>query len=445
MRVDTILAATTAFLLASTGPTAAGPLVRRGNDGIAVVPASPAVGAAVAPAYFGPAPSSVNPALVGPVQLLKSASETNVENGTVTIPLYSAKHPNGKTYYFIVTDTTDKTQAEALGLNHSVKLQFAAAADNDKKGAVEEVTLNGDFEVAGRKGYVDFSGERKVVPGEKAPFPPKEFNPPSEGKDDYTPLIQVKNLGGVIFNAPIIAEDVSAEDLNAYCDGIPSTQASKARKMLHGKVVRICPKTETVTLTLTFGFSFAKPVVYLSTEASDPLAAALEDATFTPALGRARVGGDDSLFSPVERLFAVTNGLTNRDLPAGGPRNATVHPLRSGFASAVLGEGGPLNVLGGIPFVATDYSPLWDVNLGTWTDFAVKNHLRTRWLEEFQVLGFAAQGYVTKPDGSPFGSSGIVVNCPPVRRLFPLRTPPPPSAPRSSPSSSPRSAPLPPL
>jgi hypothetical protein len=34
------------------------------------------------------------------------------------------------------------------------------------------------------------------------------------------------------------------------------------------------------------------------------------------------------------------------------------------------------------------------------------------------VLTFAQQGLVTKPDGSPFGSSGIIVNCPVVFRYL---------------------------
>lgn len=46
---------------------------------------------------------------------------------------------------------------------------------------------------------------------------------------------------------------------------------------------------------------------------------------------------------------------------------------------------GPLNILGGIPTVATDYSPLWDLNVGQWTDYAVKNNYRTQIRDEFTV------------------------------------------------------------
>ncbi len=178
-----------------------------------------------------------------------------------------------------------------------------------------------------------------------------------------------------------------------------------------------------------------------------------------------QVGNDDSLFSGVERLFALTNGHTNADIPAGprpdGPKE-TRHPLRQvrrgrrlltcglrsgdgphsprlwsarvqtlrgtypsrlrhqllagaflaadpwcaaaaatlpivrypraalrvqGFNSALRGEGDPLNVLGGIPTVATDYSPIWDVNIGEWTPYAIRAGYRTRMFDEFQYLG----------------------------------------------------------
>lgn len=58
-----------------------------------------------------------------------------------------------------------------------------------------------------------------------------------------------------------------------------------------------------------------------------------------------------------------------------GPSNVgdgkVVNPQRQGLNSALKGEGSPLNVLGGILHVATDCSPIWDFNLGVWTDAAI--------------------------------------------------------------------------
>jgi len=163
----------------------------------------------------------------------------------------------------------------------------------------------------------------------------------------------------------------------------------------------------TVTLSLTTGFSFSKPVLYLSLDANVDVAAALEAATLAPALSDIRVGGDDGAFSAVERLFAISNGPTG-----------TENPQRQGFNSALSDRRGPLNVLGGIPTVATDYSPLWDVNIGTWSADAVAKGYTSRVIEEFQILGLVEQGWITGPGGAAFGSTGIIVNCPIVFRFL---------------------------
>jgi hypothetical protein len=138
----------------------------------------------------------------------------------------------------------------------------------------------------------------------------------------------------------------------------------------------------------------------------------MEGATFAPALAEIRVGRDDSAFSGVERIFAFINGPVNHD------PNGSINPQRQGFNSALRGEGSPLNVLGGIPTIATDYSPLWDMNAGQWTQEAIDLGYRSRLTEEFAILGFVERGWVTGPDGAPYGSVGMIINCPIVMRLL---------------------------
>jgi hypothetical protein len=142
-------------------------------------------------------------------------------------------------------------------------------------------------------------------------------------------------------------------------------------------------------------------------EASVPLAAALESATVAPKLANIRTGQDDSAFSAVERIFSFANGPTGQE-----------NPQRQGLNSALMGEGSPLNVLGGIPTIATDYSPLWDLNLGVWTQEAIDNGYRSRLTEEFAILGFVEEGWITGPGGAPYGSVGMIVNCPIVFRFL---------------------------
>jgi hypothetical protein len=372
------------------------------------MPSPPSIGADVPLTYFGPPPSSVEPELIGPLQLLKSGV-LDVDAGTITLPLYRGQlRGTDELLWFILTDTTDEGNAAALGLNFAPKLEFADVCRGVRSAVVEQ-----DASLTFERGRVDFSPVHSVTPG-AAPnfFPPTAFQPGSVGDEFYTPLVRVANAGNHVYNAPLVASNVSIEALNRFCDAPPD------RALVHDHVVRICPREQTVTLLLTPGFSFAKPVLYLSTEASDPMAASLEGATFAPALRDVAVGRDDSAFSAVERLFATTNGPTNLD-PAEIPSGLTpIHPQRQGFNSALKGEGFPLNVLGGIPTVATDYSPLWDVNVGEWTQDAIARGFRARVTEEFQILGLVQRGWLTGPGGSPYGSSGLIVNCPIVHRFL---------------------------
>ena len=358
-------------------------------------PAPASIGADVPLTYFGPSPSQVQKELVGPYQLLKSG-QIDTQAATITLPLYQGRLVSGEPVWYILTDTNDKANADALGLNFSSKLTYAAVGRGVRHARQEK-----DTTLTFLSGKVDFTPEHKVAPGE-APnaFPPKVAEPGSVGDENYSPLVQVDNLGNTIYNAPVVAFGVTADQLN-FPDG------KVDHKLVHDKVVKISPKEGTVTLGLTTGFSFAKPILYLSTEANDPAVAALEGATYTPALKDITTGHDDSAFSAVERLFTFTNGPTGKD-----------NPQRQGLSSALLDGRSPLNVFGGIPTVATDYSPLWDVNVGEWTKKAIDLGYRSRLTEEFAILGFVQQGWITGPGGSKYGSSGFIVNCPPVFRFL---------------------------
>lgn len=361
------------------------------DNGIA--PAPPSIGADIPLTYFGPAPSEVNPAFIGQHQLLRSGP-IDVNASTVTLPLYEGQLATGETVWYVLTDTTDKGNAEALGLNWSPKLTYSASG-------VRVGNIGPNNTLIFENGTVDFSPEHQVMPGSESAFPPSQAEPGSIGDNDYTPLVLIKNAGGHVYNAPVVASNVQESELAAFCDGNPDYT------VVHDKVVSICPQEGTVTLSLTPGFSFARPVLYLSLDASVPLAAALEGVTFAPKLGAITVGHDDSAFSAVERIFVTTNGPTGMN-----------NPQRQGLNSALMGEGSPLNVLGGIPTIATDYSPLWDVNLGEWTQEAIESDYRSRVTEEFQILGLVQEGWITGPGGASYGSAGIVVNCPIVLRLL---------------------------
>ena len=87
------------------------------------------------------------------------------------------------------------------------------------------------------------------------------------------------------------------------------------RVELADKVVDIDLATRTVTYVETNGFSRGKPVRYVSTDATDPLAAALEDVTLAPALNAAPFAGGDGTDSSRASLAAFVNGQTGAGNP----------------------------------------------------------------------------------------------------------------------------------
>lgn len=321
--------------------------------------ASPAFGTAIAAGYQGPFASGVKKQLVGPTPLLRSGTLQIGVKSNYTLPLYYGVNANGTGYWWITTDSSDEGNAAQLGLNFSPKLRFAAQPITVGGLTTAEDVMIVNNTVAGRRGMVDFSPVRRLVAGNGTfAFPPAVNQPGSVGDDLYTPLIRVVNGGGEVWNAPIIAGDVDESYLNQFCNGVPADMQQDFYSKVHDRVIAICPSASTVTMQLIDGFSFSKSVLYLALDSSDPVPATLDDDTYAPRLKNLQVGGDDSLFSGIERFFVNSNGYTNADLPAGAPNNETHHPWRQGLSSAILDKADPLNILGAIPSVALDYSPL---------------------------------------------------------------------------------------
>ena len=386
------LAATASTVNSEQGPGggAIGP-----GPGCNLFPAPPSVGASIPLSYFGPPPSDTNRSLVGPVQLLNSGV-VDAKHGTITLPLYKGRLAGtNKPIWYILTDVDNSDVAAELGLNFSAKLTFASQAAR-----TGNLDANGD--IVFDKGTVNFAPKRNIVPGPAgAEFPPKSFTPGSVGDANYSPFVRIVNAANVIYNAPMVAFDVDASQIN-----FPNGHVDYSK--IHDQVVAIDPINMTVTLNLINGFSFGRPVWYISMDASIPLAAAIEHNTFAPLMAKLLLGHDDSFASPVERIFLATNG------PESGSCN---NPLRQGLSADLADGFRPNNVLGGIPTVALDYSPAWDAQLYTWTNDAIDRGFRGQLREEFQILTFVQDGLITGPGGAAFGSSGFAINCPVVQRL----------------------------
>src|ERR1700739_2202158 len=231
-----LLAATglPAFAANVDGP-GGGPRDNNG-PGCNLFPASANVGTRFPLSYFGPPPSETNPSLVGPEQELKSGTLDAI-NGRITLPLYLGYITGTKTpVWYILTDVSDEGQAAQLGLNFSAKLQFAAIGARTAHFGPENVVY---FD----KGSVNFAPHRILTPGTPNAYPPAQAQPGSAGDKDYSPLV---NIDGIIYDAPIVAFNVQAADINFPNGNVDYTK-------MHDEVVAIDPAGRTVTLQLVNG------------------------------------------------------------------------------------------------------------------------------------------------------------------------------------------------
>jgi len=304
---------------------------------------------------------------LGPAQAATFApSFVERGDGSVSLPLLRGQS-NGRDVWFVVLDASSGAAAKRYGVNRSDKLNNA----RDSVAVQRVAVVDGVIQFPAT---VDFAPERVVVPGPTG-FPPAAFQPGAMGEAGYSPLIQLPD--GTILNAPHIANDTGQAD----------------------KVVAFDARNGRVSLEETLGYANGKRVRYVSTDASDPLAASLENATYAPQLGFAPGLGDDSGKSSRAALGATVNGQT-------GPRN----PQRQGFTSALIDGLSPLNALAWTPNQGR-YSPVWDVHLGVWGAAAVAAGRNTA-LSDFDDFVKAADAGVLGGPGGAFGASGIVVNCP---------------------------------
>jgi hypothetical protein len=235
----------------------------------------------------------------------------------------------------------------------------------------------------------EFSQRRRFVPGTNG-FPPAAASPGATAPAAYSPF--VKPVGSsIVYNAPIVASGDGPFDFERHRNSA-------------GRVLALDPHAGTVTLLLADGFAEGKRVFYISTEASDPGAATVERATYTPSIGR-------SPASARLRIFVVVNGRN---------QGLAYAALRGGLAeTATIADSARLktsrNVLGGLPAAGNDggsYDPLWDVYLGAWTKQAVSAKTNVELTSSAAVMRAADAKLLTAPDGKSFGPAGFAVNCP---------------------------------
>jgi hypothetical protein len=431
------------------------PAIKRGS--IAVLAA--AVAAAVSLAVAGCAGSAASAAPVAPAARVQgtgsatglgqlsgllprdhlteeSAIQVDLSNETVRLPLYPgtayAGTPHAEKVWYVLLDASDSGLAHDLGVNYAPKLANIAISD---PAAVQTVTLGSPTPlqnpfgpaVVNFAGAPDFSPTRIATPGPDG-FPLAKFQPGAVAGPGYSPFIKIAG-SDVVYNAPIVATGDGPFDVTHHTNtGDRVLGVHIAGPSAPGQFAE-----SWVDMLFVKGFDAGQPIVYLSTDAGQPLTAVLERSTYVPALNNASFnGGDDFLGSARERLFGFINGQTGADNPNA---QGFVHLVKDGFAAqdasagntalinALRNGGDLLNVFGDFPTLtdprhADAYSPLWDAQLGLWTPKAVSAGLNKRQIDENQVLNLAA----SRPDlltgvdpatgqPEPYGSVGVDINC----------------------------------
>ena len=362
---------------------------------------------------------------------MESALQVDLSKESVRLPLYKGD-AHGETVWFVLLDASDAGLAHDLGINYAPKL---ANIGIGCPACVQTVTLESPTPQQNKfgqatvhfQGAPDFSPTRVAQPGPDG-FPLAHFQPGAVAGPGYSPFIRIQGSSAV-YSAPIVATGDGPFDVVHHTNtGDRVLDVHIARPSLPGQFAE-----SWVDMLFVKGFDAGQPIVYISTDAGQPLTAVLERSTYVPALDKAAYnGGDDFLGSARERLFAFINGQTGA---ANDQSQGFVHLAKDGhvaedasasneaFIDALRNGGDLLNVFGDFPTQddprhAQAYSPLWDAQLGLWTTRPSSKGLNKRQTDEVQVFNLAA----TRPDlltgidpatgqPAPYGSVGVDINC----------------------------------
>lgn len=303
---------------------------------------------------------------------ITSAFAVDTTAHTVTLPLHRGIE-EGKTVWFIITDVSDARVAQNLGVNYAPSLAHLGSA------AIQKGTRNADNTFT-FDGAPSFKATRTYVASANG-FPPQSATPGSKADPEYSPFVTLTNsMRGVVFNAPIVASGDAPSDVTTHVD-------------TEDRVVAIDTQKMTVTLILARGFFNGKPVYYLSPDASDPVAASVERATYAPNIGKASSAAEIP-------IGVVVDGPQSGDAPQGLKYLALRTPLaEDATLTNATTIGSPFNVLSVAPDLAhpyadNGYSPLWNV-------------LVVGAPQASRLTSFGQLAPLAKP-------AGFVVNCPVV-------------------------------
>ena len=288
---------------------------------------------------------------------VESALQVDLSKESVRLPLYKGD-AHGQTVWFVLLDASDSGLAHDLGINFAPKLGNIGIGC---PACVQTVTLDAPTPQQNRfgqalvhfQGAPDFGPSRVAQPGPNG-FPLAQFQPGAVAGPGYSPFIQIAG-SPTVYSAPIVATGDGPFDVDHHSNtGDRVLGVHIAGPSAPGQFAE-----SWVDILFVKGFDAGQPIVYISTDAGQPLTAVLERSTYVPALDQAAYnGGDDFLGSARERLFGFINGQTGSDNPQA---QGFVHLAQDGhvaedasaantaFIDALRNGGDLLNVFGDFP------------------------------------------------------------------------------------------------
>ena len=351
---------------------------------------------------------------------LASTIRIDLTRGTATLPLHKGSF-RGKAVYYVITDASDLRRSRELGVNFAPRL---AVLSNGCPGCVQTVNIigRGDEDAASETlripriefaGIPDFAPTRILAAGPTA-FPPAYAQPGAVADFHYSPFVRV---GGspIVYNISVVATGSGPFDVTTHTNTAD-------------RVLAIDTRARTVDLLFVRAFVFGKPILYLSSESSDPATAAIERAIYVPALSFAPFAGGGGFPDKSARaeIFATANGkLQNPSPPGQGLAHVIVSGantidanLQNGLVSEALRRGGDAhNILDEWPVAnpvqAHDYGPLWDLQIAVFTPAAVAAGLNGAVEDANELRELSVRKIVTAPGGVlPVSPVNVVINCP---------------------------------
>ncbi len=203
--------------------------------------------------------------------VITSTLRIDMTKDTATLPLHKGTF-NGMGVYYVITDASDQQAARTLGVNFAPRL---AVITKGCPGCAETVSSTSPTLGKGEvtfTGVPDFQGSRILAPGPKG-FPHAKVQPGGAGDLHYSPFVKIAG-SPIVYNASVVAVGGPPYDVTKHTNTADRVLAIDTKKM-------------TVDLLVVQAYAYGKRILYLSSEASEPLTASLERATFTPGRPRA--------------------------------------------------------------------------------------------------------------------------------------------------------------